>query len=462
MASVAPDERSTPLAGTSITDAIGATPLVRLASLSRDLPNVELYAKLEARNPGGSVKDRAARRIVLDAERSGALADGRILLDATSGNTGIAYAMLGAARGHAVTLCMPENVSPERTRILDALGAHIVVTSPLEGSDGAIREARRLARRFPDRYFYADQYGNPSNWRAHYDTTAPEIFAQTAGRITHLVAGLGTSGTFVGTGRRLRELRPDVRLVSVQPAESFHGLDGLKHMASAIVPTIYDRTLADENLGIETEDAHRTLWRLWREEGVFAGISSGAALAAALRVAARSPGAVIVCICPDGGERYLSSGVWNDRPSTDRGGRRDAMDMLVLGPGIDEAIRRHAADDYPHECCGALIGRGSRIIEAFALPNTTDEGPRRRFLVRPADYRAAERQASILGAELLGFYHSHPDHPAVPSQYDLDHAWPSFAYVIVSVANGEARDLRSWRLCADRSGFDEEDVRLDD
>jgi cysteine synthase B len=314
MVSAAPDDIAARVAGASVVDAIGSTPLVRLTRVSRTLRNVELYAKLEARNPGGSVKDRAARRIVLDGERSGALGQGRILLDATSGNTGIAYAMLGAARGHRVTLCMPDNVSSERKRILEAYGANVVITSALEGSDGAIREARRLAHRFPDRYFYADQYGNESNWQAHYETTAPEIFAQTAGRVTHLVAGLGTSGTFVGTGRRLRELRPDIRLVSVQPAASFHGLDGLKHMASAIVPPIYDPALADENLGVETEDAHRVLWRLWRDEGLFVGVSSGAALAGALRVAERSPGAVIVCIFPDGGDRYLSSGVWNDRP----------------------------------------------------------------------------------------------------------------------------------------------------
>ncbi len=296
----------------SVIDLIGATPLVRLSRFEERLPNVELYAKLEWTNPGGSVKDRAARRIILEAEASGGLRAGVTLLDATSGNTGIAYAMIGAAQGHAVTLCVPENVSPERKRILHAYGATVVMTSPLEGSDGAIREARRLAASQPARYFYADQYSNDANWLAHYETTGPEIFEQTDGRITHLVAGLGTSGTFVGTGRRLRELKPSVRLVSVQPSTAFHGLDGLKHMASAIVPGIYDPTLADEDLGIDTEEAHLISRRLSRKEGLLAGISSGAALAAALQIARGAPDAVVVCIFPDSGDRYLSSALWRE------------------------------------------------------------------------------------------------------------------------------------------------------
>lgn len=307
--------------GTSIVNCIGQTPLVRVRALEADLPNVTLLAKVEWTNPGGSVKDRAARQIILDAERSRALGHGRALLDATSGNTGIAYAMIGAARGHAVTLCMPENASPERTRILRAFGAEIVATNALEGSDGAIRAARRLAARHPDRYFYADQYSNESNWRAHYDTTAPEVVAQTDGLVTHFVAALGTGGTFVGTGRRLRELVPGIRLVSVQPSGPLHGLDGMKHMASAIVPPIYDPTLADEDVGVDTEEAHDMVRRLAREAGLLAGISSGAALAAALGIARRAPGAVIVCIFPDGGDRYLSSRLWDTREESSRRGQ---------------------------------------------------------------------------------------------------------------------------------------------
>src|SRR5438552_6420840 len=274
-------------AGTSVVDLIGRTPLVRLRRFERETPAVELYAKVEWQNPGGSVKDRAAARMILEGEASGALTHERTILDATSGNTGIAYATIGAARGYTVTLCVPDNASPERKLILRALGAALVLTDPLEGTDGAIREARRLHAAEPQRYFYPDQYNNDANWRAHYDTTGPEIIEQTSGRLTHFVAGLGTSGTFVGTGRRLRQFNPAIRLISFQPEGPFHGLEGLKHMESAIVPGIYDATLADEDLRISTERAHEMVRRLAREEGLLAGVSSGAAMAAVLDVARR-------------------------------------------------------------------------------------------------------------------------------------------------------------------------------
>ena len=239
----------------SIVDLIGNTPLIRLAGFEAGLPNVELYAKAEWKNPGGSVKDRPAARMVLDGERAGALTKDKILLDATSGNTGIAYAMIGAARGYRVRLCVPANVTPERKRILQAFGAEIIFTDPMQGSDGAIIRARELYAENPAQYFYPDQYNNPSNWRAHYDTTAPEIIEQTGGAITHFVAGLGTSGTFVGTARRLREFNPNIKLISFQPDSPFHGLEGLKHMESALVPAIYDASIADADLRVESEDA---------------------------------------------------------------------------------------------------------------------------------------------------------------------------------------------------------------
>jgi cysteine synthase B len=276
------------------------------------LGGVELYAKAEWQNPGGSVKDRTAARILADAERRGELGGGKIILDATSGNTGIAYAMIAAARGWRVTLCVPENVTPERKRILKAYGATLVFTNPLEGSDGAIREARRMFRAEPDRYYYADQYNNSSNWLAHYLTTGPEILQQTEGRITHFVAGLGTSGTFMGVGRRLREHDARIRLISVEPASPLHGLEGLKHMETAIVPGIYDRTLADEDRGVATEDAYEMTRRLAQEEGLLVGISSGAALFAALRVAEDLREGVVVTIFCDGGDRYLSERFWDD------------------------------------------------------------------------------------------------------------------------------------------------------
>ena len=294
----------------SVLDMIGRTPLVRLHQFERETPGVELYAKAEWQNPGGSVKDRAAARMILEGEASGRLTPDRVILDATSGNTGIAYAMVGAARGYKVTLCMPENASPERKLILRALGAELILTSPLESTDGAIREARRLYAEHPEKYFYPDQYSNDGNWRAHYDTTAPEIIEQTSGRLTHFVAGLGTSGTFVGTGRRLRAFNPGIRLISFQPDGPFHGLEGLKHMPSAIVPSIYDPSLADVDLRIETERAYRMVRRLAREEGLLAGISSGAAVAAMLDVAKTIDRGVIVTVFPDGAEKYLNETFW--------------------------------------------------------------------------------------------------------------------------------------------------------
>src|SRR5215813_7066097 len=296
--------------GSSVFDMIGRTPLVRLRQFERETPGVELYAKAEWQNPGGSVKDRAAARMILDGESTGLLTPKRTIIDATSGNTGIAYAMVGAARGYKVTLCLPENASPERKLILRALGAELRLTSPLEGTDGAIREARRLYASDPDQYFYPDQYNNDANWKAHYDTTAPELIEQTSGKLTHFVAGLGTSGTFVGTGRRLRKFNPAIKLISFQPDAAFHGLEGLKHMASAIVPGIYDPTLADADLRIDTERAYRMVRRLAREEGMLAGISSGAAIAATIDVAKRLKSGIVVTIFPDGAEKYLTESFW--------------------------------------------------------------------------------------------------------------------------------------------------------
>ena len=297
----------------SVLDLIGSTPLIRLSSFEADLTNVELYAKAEWRNPGGSVKDRAAARMIADGERSGALTQDKTIIDATSGNTGIAYAMIGAARGYRVRLCVPANVTPERKRILQAFGAEVVYTDPMQGSDGAIIRVKQMYEENPGLYFYPDQYNNPGNWRAHYDTTGPEILEQTGGRITHFVAGLGTSGTFVGVGRKLRETDPSIKLISVQPDSPLHGLEGLKHMETAIVPGIYDPALADEDLGISTEDAFDVTRRLARV-GLFVGISSGANLAGALQVARRASDAVFVIVFPDGGEKYLSERLWDEPP----------------------------------------------------------------------------------------------------------------------------------------------------
>jgi cysteine synthase B len=301
--------------GQSSLERIGNTPLLRLERIARDLPNVQLLGKAEWYNPGGSVKDRAAFNIVKEARRSGKFSAGKILLDSTSGNTGIAYAMIGAAGGFPVTLCMPENVSVERKRILFAYGANIIYTDPADGSDGAITTARELYAREPEKYFYADQYSNPANWQAHYHGTAEEIWQQTEGRLTHFVAMLGTSGTFMGTSRRLKELNPNVRCISLQPDSAFHGIEGAKHMASAIVPKIYDPTLADEDIEIATEDAYAYAIRASREEGLLLGISAGAAIAGCVQVARRlkkDDEAVIVTIFPDSGDKYLSERFWTE------------------------------------------------------------------------------------------------------------------------------------------------------
>lgn len=309
-------ERQFPLTiAATLEQQIGNTPLLAFRRLTAHLPdNIRIYAKAEWTNPGGSVKDRAALNIIRSAERSGELTHDKILLDSTSGNTGIAYAMIGAAKGYRVKLCLPENASPERMRILRAYGADLVLTDALEGSDGAILKARELLATDPDKYFYADQYSNPANWQAHYDGTAPEIWEQTGGTVTHFVAGLGTSGTLVGNARRLREYNPDIQIISLQPDSPFHGVEGWKHMPTAIRPKIYDDTLANRDFGVSTEQSYEMARRLAREEGYLVGISAAAAMAGALQVAnelaeAGQPG-VIVTLFPDNAYKYLSESFW--------------------------------------------------------------------------------------------------------------------------------------------------------
>ena len=301
--------------GRDIESLIGNTPLLGFRSLTAHLPDtVQVFAKAEWTNPGGSVKDRAAANIIRQAERDGQLHAGKVLVDSTSGNTGIAYAMLGAAKGYRVKLFVPGNASPERKAILKAYGVELELTDPLEGSDGAIQAVRALVAQDPDTYFYADQYNNPANWQAHYNTTGVEVWEQTGGAVTHFVAGLGTSGTLMGTGRRLKDYNPDVQIIALQPDSPFHGLEGLKHMPTAIKPGIYDEFFPDRQIGISTEATHAMARRLAREEGYLVGISSAAAMVGALAVAeelaeAGQPG-VIVTLFPDNAYKYLSEGFW--------------------------------------------------------------------------------------------------------------------------------------------------------
>jgi len=295
---------------------IGNTPLIRMERIARDLPGIEIYGKAEFFNPGGSVKDRSALNMILDGERTGKLTHDKILLDSTSGNTGIAYAMIAAYKGYNVKLCLPKNASMERKHVLQAYGAEMVLTDPGEGSDGAIRAVREIYQADLDRYFYPDQYNNPANWQAHYNGTAPEILAQTHGRITHFVACMGTSGTFMGCARRFHKELPYVKCISAQPSSGFHGLEGLKHMPTAIVPGIYDPSVADDNVWIETEDAYAMCRRIAREEALLVGISSGANLVAARKlgrqlVEAGERGVIVTILC-DGAYKYLSEPFWQD------------------------------------------------------------------------------------------------------------------------------------------------------
>jgi cysteine synthase B len=300
--------------GVNLRQRIGKTPLLRLDGVTRGMKDVQVLGKAEWTNPGGSVKDRAASNIIEEALRAGKLGGGKILLDSTSGNTGIAYAMLGAAYGIPVTLCVPSNVSAERKRILGAYGATIVYTDPGEGSDGAILKARAIFAEEPEKYYYADQYSNDANWRAHYSKgTADEIWQQTAGRVTHFTAMLGTSGTFVGTSRRLKELNPAIRCISLQPDSPFHGIEGAKHMESSIIPKIYDARIADAELGIETEAAYKMARKLALEEGLLIGVSAAAAVVGAVQIAKEAvPGSVVVTIFPDAGDKYLSEHFWDE------------------------------------------------------------------------------------------------------------------------------------------------------
>ena len=296
----------------SVLELIGNTPLLSFRRVTQQLRDVKVFGKAEWYNPGGSVKDRAAIAMVLDGERRGLLTPDKTLIDATSGNTGIAYAMICAERGYRVKLALPRNASSERKQNLQAFGAELVLTDPTEGTDGAQRHVKRLVDANPDRYFYPDQYNNDANWRAHYETTAMEIWRQTDGRVTHFVTGLGTSGTFMGVTRRLKELNPAIECISMQPDHPLHGLEGLKHMPTALVPGIYDPDVADRQIGVATEDAQHTALRLAREEGILVGVSSGGNMAAALRVASELKEGVVVTIFCDSAAKYLSESFWRE------------------------------------------------------------------------------------------------------------------------------------------------------
>jgi cysteine synthase B len=298
--------------GTSVLDLIGNTPLVSFKRIGQELaPEVQVLAKAEWYNPGGSVKDRAAMAMILDGERRGSLTPDKTIIDATSGNTGIAYAMIAAERGYKVTLAMPRNASSERKQSLRAYGAELILTDPHESTDGAQRLVRRMVDENPGKYFYPDQYNNDANWKAHQDSTAPEIWRQTEGQVTHFVSGMGTSGTFMGVTRGLKRYNPHVQCISMQPDSPLHGLEGMKHMASALVPGIYDPSTADDTIEISTEEAHEMVLRLAREEGLLVGVSGGANLVAAMKIASKLKHGVVVTIFSDSAAKYLSESFWS-------------------------------------------------------------------------------------------------------------------------------------------------------
>ena len=298
---------------TRVLECVGNTPLLELTAISKEVAPVRILGKAEWYNPGGSVKDRPALNMILDGEKTGKLTHDKTLMDSTSGNTGIAYAMICAAMDYKVKLCVPKNIGPIRQRILEAYGAELVMTDPTRGSDGAIEEAIRIYEAEPERYFYPDQYSNPANWQAHYQSTGPEIHAQTHGEVTHFVAALGTTGTFRGTGTRLKEMVDNIRLISFQPDSPMHGLEGMKHIPTSIVPAIYDESLADENRWVRTEDAQAMCLRLATEEGLLVGPSAGAAVACALDVARSLSDGVVVTVLPDGGQEYLDFRFWDKK-----------------------------------------------------------------------------------------------------------------------------------------------------
>lgn len=438
-----------PISGRALIDRIGETPLLPLPSPA---DGVRLLGKAEWMNPGGSVKDRAALGIVGAARSEGILPD-RTLLDASSGNTAIAYAMLGAALGFDVAICLPENAGTERKRTLDAYGAETFLTDPVEGMDRARARARQMAQGRPDRYWYADQYSNPENWRAHYRGTGPEIWRETAGRLTHLVAGLGTTGTLVGSGRRLKELDPGVRLVAVEPDHPFHGLEGLKHLPSSNVPAIYDASLVDRRMRVSTEEGYRWATRLARERGLFVGPSSGAAYAAARRVAAELDRGVVAAVLPDGGSRYLAEAWWTG----------DAPGRLVLPRELMERIEDRAEDAYPGEGCGVLLGYrdgSDRVVRELAdAPNAWSER-NDRYAVDPDLLRELQEREDAGGPAVLGFYHSHPEADPVPSPTDREHAWPWYLYLIVGVRDGRAGQARAWEFEGAGHRPDEREIEI--
>ncbi len=430
---------------------VGNTDLLELTKLNPPGP-VRVFAKLEMNNLTGSVKDRPALNMILEAEKNGRLAPGKTILESTSGNTGIALAAIGRAKGYRVKLVVPETVSRERKELLAGFGAEIVLSSGMDGADGAYALANTLYDEDRDIYFKADQYGNPDNPAAHCRTTGEEIWRQTEGRVTHFVAATGTSGTLMGTTRSLKAHNGQIQVFGAQPAEEMHGVEGLKNYAVEMVPAIYQAQLVDGTIRIATQDAYDMTVRLAREEHIFAGPSGGLNVCAALKLAEDLDEGFIVTVLPDSGYRYVSTGLFPD----------DLFTVFLTSRQIAE-ITQHTAGGYPHEVCGLLAGRIEEnrkvVTRVFSCQNMNRERARDRFEIDPRQYMAITEDL-VDEEAIVGIYHSHPDHPSRPSPTDLSRAFPVYSYLIVATIGATVSSTRSWTLNEEKGRFEEEFIKV--
>lgn len=423
---------------------IGNTPLIEIKSPN---PDVKIFAKAEFQNLSGSVKDRAALSMIEDGEKTGSLTKDKIILESTSGNTGIALAVIAKVKGYKIKLVMPSSASPERKKLLKELGAELVLSDPMEGADGAYKQSKELYAKSPEKYFKADQYANPANPKSHYNGTAKEIWEQTYGKVTHFLAGTGTSGTVMGTGKRLKELGK-VHIIAVEPEEEMHGVEGLKNMRVELVPAIYDESIPDEKIFIPTEEAYSTAIKLAKEEGLFVGMSSGLNIAAAFKVASKLKQGVIVTVLPDSGYRYISRDIFPD----------DIFDISIKKEDL-ERIHNHTKKTYPHEACGLLIGEikdGKKVIKRIvSVENKNKERAEDRYDIDPKEYMKVDNSLGK-GESIVGIYHSHPDHPPRPSPTDLSIAQPVFTYIIAATVGDAVIATTAWTLDEKEKGFKEE------
>jgi cysteine synthase B len=430
---------------------IGNTPLVEINKLHKN-KDIKIFAKAEWTNLSGSVKDRAALSMIENGEKSGKLTKDKTLIESTSGNTGIALAAIAKIKGYKIKLVMPENASEERKKLLKELGAELILTDSFESIDGAYEEANKIYDQNPAQYFKVDQYSNPANPKAHYNGTALEIWKETKGKITHFVAGTGTSGTIMGTGKRFKELKKDIKVVAVEPKEEIHGVEGLKNMRVEMVPAIYEEAIPDEKIYIPTEEAYNTVVRLAKEEHLLAGQSSGLNIAAALMIADTIKRGMIVTVLPDSGYRYLSKNLFPD----------DIFDIEIKMEDL-EKIHQHVKESYPYEACGLLVGdikENKKIVKkVFSTENKNKVRANDRYEIDPREYIEIEKTLEK-NESVIGIFHSHPDHPSRPSETDLTRAHPVYSYIIVSTVGSAVISTTAWTLDEEEKSFREEFLNI--